>query len=72
MSTPAQIGKNKYRDELEAARDAAAKIRTSLDKMVEEPGPQTRALLIAQAAVALAKLEATISRLEQIGRNSKT
>jgi hypothetical protein len=39
--------------------------------LIEEPGPQTRALLIAKAAVALSKLEAVLNQLDEIGRNTK-
>ena len=71
MSTKPQVGKNVYKDELAKGRDATASLRTALDQLVAEPGPQTRALLIAKAAIALSKLEAVLNNLDEIGRNSR-
>lgn len=71
MSTKAQLGKNKFKDELEEGRHAAEQIRKALDQLVEEPGPQTRAILIAKAAVNLTKILAVLNRLDEIGRNTK-
>lgn len=71
MTSKPQIGKNIFNDELENARQATESIRRALDQLVEEPGPQTRALLIAKSAVALSKLEATLNRLDEIGRNAR-
>jgi len=71
MSTKPQLGKNIFNDELQKGRLATESMRQALDRLIEEPGPQTRALLIAKAAVALSKLEAVINELDQIGRNAK-
>lgn len=72
MSTKPQLGKNIFKDELEKGRAAAEAIRRSLDQLIEEPGPQTRAMLIAKAAVNLSKLEAALNQLDEIGRNAKS
>lgn len=71
MGTKPQLGKNIYKQELANGRIAAEQLRKALDQLIEEPGPQTRAVLIAKAALALSKIEATISQLEEIGRNAK-
>ena len=71
MSTKAQPGKNIFKDQLEEGRYAAEQIRKALDQLIEEPGPQTRALLIAKAAVSLSKILAVLNRVDEIGRNAK-
>jgi len=71
MSTKAQPGKNQFKDQLEEGRYAAEQIRKALDQLIEEPGPQTRALLIAKAAVSLSKILAVLNRVDEIGRNAK-
>lgn len=72
MSTKAQPGKNKFKDQLEEGRFAAEQIRKSLDQLIEEPGPQTRAFLIAKAAVSLSKILAVFNQVDEIGRNAKS
>lgn len=71
MSVRAQVGKNKFKDQLEEGRHAAEQIRKALDQLIEEPGPQTRALLIAKSAVELSKIMSVLNRLDEIGRNTK-
>ena len=71
MTNKPQIGKNIFNDELEAGRLATESLRRALDQLIEEPGPQTRAILIAKAAVALSKLEAVLTQLDRIGRDAK-
>jgi hypothetical protein len=71
MSTKPQLGKNIFNDELSKGRQATASLRAALDKLVEEPGPQTRAVLIAKAALSLSKLEAVLNQLDEIGRNAR-
>lgn len=71
MTTKPQLGKNIFKDELEKGRLAAEAIRRSLDQLIEEPGPQTRAMLIAKAAVNLSKLDAALTQLDEIGRNAR-
>ena len=71
MTTKPQLGKNIYNDELAQGRLAAEALRQALDRLIEEPGPQTRALLIAKAAVSLSRLEAALNRLDEIGKNAK-
>ena len=71
MTTKPQLGKNVFKEELGKGRLATESLRKALDGLIEEPGPQTRAILIAKAAVALSKLEAVLNQLDEIGRNTK-
>jgi pyruvate kinase len=71
MTTKPQLGKNVYKEELAKGREATESLRRALDQLIEEPGPQTRALLIAKAAIALSKIEAMLNQLDEIGRNTK-
>jgi hypothetical protein len=71
MTSKPQLGKNIFKDEIEKGRHAAEAIRRSLDQLIEDPGPQTRALLIAKAAINLSKLEAALNQLDEIGRNAR-
>lgn len=71
MTTKPQLGKNIFNEELAKGRQATESLRQSLDRLIEEPGPQTRALLIAKAAVSLSKLEAVLNQLAEIGRQAK-
>jgi hypothetical protein len=71
MTSKPQLGGNIFNDELEQGRLATESIRKSLDQLIEEPGPQTRALLIAKAAVSLSKIEAVLTQLDRIGREAK-
>jgi hypothetical protein len=50
---------------------ATESLRKALAQLIEEPGPQTRALLLAKAAISLSQLEAVINQLDEIGRNAK-
>jgi len=71
MTSKPQLGKNIFKEELANGRLATESIRRALDQLIEEPGPQSRALLIAKAAVALSKLEAVLNQLDDIGRNAR-
>ena len=71
MTTKPQIGGNIFNDELDKGRLATESLRQSLSQLLEEPGPQTRAILIAKAAVALSKVEAVLTQLDRIGRDTK-
>jgi hypothetical protein len=71
MTSKPQLGKNIFNDELSKGRLATESIRKALEQLVEEPGPQSRAILIAKAAVALSKLEAVLNGLDEIGRNAR-
>lgn len=71
MTSKPQIGKNVFKEQIEEGRLAAEAIRRSLDQLIEEPGPQTRALLIAKAAISLSKIQAALTHLDEIGRNAK-
>jgi|GEM_PF-1338576 len=71
MTTKPQLGKNVFNDELAQGRLATEALRQALDRLIEEPGPQTRSLLIAKAAVSLSRLEAVLNRLDEIGKSAK-
>lgn len=71
MTSKPQLGKNIFNDELQKGRLATESMRQALDRLIEEPGPQSRSLLIAKAAVALSKLEAVLNQLDEIGRNAR-
>lgn len=71
MTTRPQLGKNIYKQELAKGRLAAEAIRKALTQLIDEPGPQTRAILIAKAAVSLSEIESMLGQLEDIGRNAK-
>ena len=71
MTQKAQLGKNIFNDELAKGRLATESLRRALDELIEEPGPQSRAILIAKAAVAVSRLEAVLNQLDSIGRNAR-
>lgn len=70
MSTPAQVGKNEYRNAITEARNAAGAIRRTLKQIYSDGNNLTRTL-IGAAALSLSDLENAITRLEEIGRNTK-
>lgn len=73
MPTPAQIGKNQYKDALRRGRANAQQIREALRRLLEEnPGPQTQATLITRIAVACGNIEAVYTELDEIGRQTKS
>lgn len=73
MPTPAQIGKNQYREAIRKGRGNNQKIREALRRLFEDkPGPQTQAMLITQIAVATGNNEAVFSELDEIGRQTKS
>lgn len=73
MPTPAQIGKNHYRDVIRRGRENNQKIRDALRRLLEDnPGPQTQAVLISRIAVAIGNNEAVFSELDEIGRQTKS
>lgn len=71
MTTKPQLGKNVYRDELAKGRLALEALRRTLEQLVDETGQLSRSNLIAKAAIEAGKLEAVLSRLDEIGRNAK-
>lgn len=72
MTHKPQIGRNVYRDALVRGRNGTTVARRAMLRIVEEnPGPQTTALLIAKAALALGEIEAALNELDEIGRNAK-
>ncbi len=71
MATKPQIGRNVFNQELTRGRQAAEAIRKALVDMTEDPGPMTRAQLIAKAALNLSKIQAVLDELDKIGREAK-
>jgi hypothetical protein len=70
MSTPAQVGRNEWRHAIQAARQANDDMRGLLKRMLREGNPVVQALA-GQAALVLMDNETAISRLDEIGRNTK-
>ncbi len=70
MSTPAQVGKNEWRAALRAARQANESLRGLLKRVMREGGPLAQAL-VGAAALEVAELEHALSRLEEIGRQTR-
>lgn len=71
MTTKPQIGRNVFNQELVRSRQAAEAIREALAELTENPGPQTRNMLIAKAALNLSKIQSAIDELDKIGREAK-
>lgn len=72
MTDKPGIGKNIYNQAVVRGRNGAESARNALRRLLEEqPGPQTTAMLIAKAALALGEIEAALNELDAIGRNSK-
>lgn len=72
MTQKPQIGKNIFNEAINRGRHASNAARRALNTLIEDqPGPQSRALLIAKLAWSVAELEAVISELDEIGRNAK-
>lgn len=71
MSEPPQIGRSAYNGALARARLANMAIEKALDTLAENPGPETRAVLISKITMALYKNEMALSDLEKIGRTAK-
>ena len=72
MSNKPQLGKNIWNDEIENGREATRTLKDILKRFRADPGPMTRAQLIANAALAIADLEAVFSELDKIGREAKS
>ena len=72
MTDKPAVGGFLYNQVLVRGRNGTTSARQALRRLVEEqPGPQTTALLIAQAALALGEIEAVLNELHEIGRNAK-
>lgn len=71
MTHKAEVGKNIWNDELAKGRIEMEKMRRALDELAEDPGPQTRGMLIAKIANAAGHIEAVLNQLERIGREAK-
>jgi len=56
-----------FRQELTRIRQGAAAIRETLRRLNDEnPGPQTRSMLIARAAMALSEIQEAVVEVERI------
>lgn len=72
MTTPAQIGKNVYRELLRRGRSNTNDIRNALRRIVDDkPGPQATAMLVTRIAISFGNIEALLSELEEFGRKNK-
>lgn len=71
MATKPKVGSNNFNQELARGRLAAEAIRRALMDMTEDPGPQTRAMLIAKAALHLSKIQAVLDEIDKIGREAR-
>ena len=72
MTDKPQLGKNNYNEVLRRGRAKTANARDALRRIVEEsPGPQTQALLLTKAALAIGDIEAIWRELDEIGRKAK-
>jgi thioredoxin-like negative regulator of GroEL len=72
MSDKPAIGRNVYNQAINRGRHAQSTARQALRRILDEqPGPQTTALLLAKAALALGEIEAILNELDEIGRNAK-
>lgn len=73
MTDKPAVGKNLYKQALVRGRNGSRNARNALRRLIDErPGPQTTAMLIATAALALGEVDAALNELDEIGRNSKT
>ena len=70
MSTPAQVGKNEWRATIRVARQANESLRGLLKRVMREGGPLVQALA-GTAALEVAEIEHALSRLDEIGRQSR-
>lgn len=72
MSSKPEIGKNVYNEALRRLRLKTKSARDALRRIVEDnPGPQTMALLLTKAALAIGDVEAILTELDEIGRGAK-
>lgn len=72
MTSPPAVGKNVYHQALTRGREGANVVRAALRRMADDqPGPQTMAMLIAKAALALIEIERSLNELDEIGRKAK-
>jgi hypothetical protein len=68
MSTPAHLGGYEWKALCTEARVVKADIRRMLSRFLEHPGDAT---LLMQVVLKLSDLDDLVSRLEEIGRNTK-
>jgi hypothetical protein len=72
MTDKPEVGKNAYNEALRRGRQKTKNARDALRRIVEDsPGPQTQALLLTKAALALGDIEAVLTELDEIGRHAK-
>ena len=72
MTTSPQLGRNNYRAQLARIRLANIELQRCLTKMVEDPGPQTRNVLVSRMALALTDSVDAANELENIGRQARS
>lgn len=72
MTHKPAIGKSVFNATLMRGRNANQSARQALRRLIDEtPGPQTTAMLIAKAALALGEIEVVFNELGEIGRNAR-
>jgi hypothetical protein len=72
MTTKPQIGRNIFNEQIVRGRHVSQEARDALRRLIDEdPGPQTRAMLIAKIALSVGQIEAVLNELDQIGREAK-
>lgn len=72
MTDKPKVGANVYNALIQRGRSKTQTGREALRKMAEDdPGPQTRSILIARMAIVLGDIEAVLSELHQIGRDAR-
>ena len=71
MTTAPLIGRSAYNAELARIRISHETFRRCLTQLVDDPGPQTRQVLIARMALALNDSQDALGNLERIGKQAK-
>jgi hypothetical protein len=69
--TKPKIGRTDYNDALARIRTANIVTHHCLKQLVEDPGPQTRQVLVTKMSLALLDCEKATTELESIGRQAK-
>jgi len=71
MGTSPQLGGSAYNAAIARIQAAQTEQRRCLGRLIEDPGPQTRQVLLSQMAFTLIDSSAALKELEAIGRNAK-
>jgi hypothetical protein len=72
MATKRAVGGYAFRAELTRGKQATLVVRVSLRRVVEEqPGPQTQAMLLARAALALGEIQAALDAIDEIAKAAR-